>query len=92
MAGNVLTSSPIYLDTTGVTSAIADKIRMHSILVVPTATAWEFVLHDTSAAGKVVARALCDTKRSIDIPMPENLSTTLYLTTLTNCVLLIYRR
>jgi len=53
---NSLKVNPIYLDTTGATSAIAKSLAIASIIVIASADNWSCIIHD-KASGNVVFRA-----------------------------------
>ena len=90
---NVLTKKPIVLDTAGATSLVTDLQKLHSVLVIPSAVNWAFVLHDDAAGSKVVCEAFGADKASYQFFFPDHFPATgLYATTLTNCSLLVYTR
>lgn len=90
---NALTANPIIIDTVGATSEITEKLRLESIVIVPSAANWVVLLHKESAGTNIVLSAVGSTADSDQYFLPEDLVFTLYATTLTNITrLLLFRR
>ena len=85
-----LTVRPIFIDTEGATSAITTPILIYSIVVYPMAANWNVVINESSAAAKIIFKAFGTAYETFQFLGSPNLITTLYVTTLTNCELLIF--
>lgn len=89
---NVLTGSPIVLDTAGATSLIASRVKIQAVKWVGNTQAGDVcVLHDASG-GNVVwqAKAVGANADIFNVFSPAILVKGLYLTTLASGTLLVY--
>lgn len=88
---NILTTNPIQLDTTGVTSAITADHEIIGIIVIANADTWSCVLHD-AAGGNVIFRAdssITNHRSVYFAPAKSFFATGIYYTTGTNIALVL---
>ena len=92
MANDITTGNPLFFDTAGASSAVTDPMRLHAIVINPTAVSWAITVHNDSAGTKVIFKTSSAANEPLVHLFPPELTTALYVTTLTNCEALVYLR